>query len=219
MCGIVGFYSFEENPYGQDLDLMLAVFHQSKIRGLHAFGAAIPQPSGSRSFKTFELNDMVPWVRETRPRILLGHTRYSTSGDYKDHANNQPVQWEKQTLVFNGVISMKTREEMEAEYGIKMKSDNDGEIFLQSEQKLEFVTKMAGSFAGIFHDPVFNNLKVEDDVYVLRNPRRPAWTARTETAIFVASTRDILMRANPHWEEEPREVEPNKLWRLKELWN
>ena len=62
---------------------------------------------------------------------LLRIFRYSTSGDYKVMDNNQPLQQNNVCMAFNGVLSQKTKEEIEEEYQIVLENDNDGYLLMQ----------------------------------------------------------------------------------------
>ena len=52
--------------------------------------------------------------------LQIYHNRYSTSGDFKNHLNNQPIEIGDTSLCFNGVIDMGTKSQMEEKYQIKM---------------------------------------------------------------------------------------------------
>ena len=73
----------------------------------------------------------------------------------------------------------------------ELRTDNDGEIFIKRvEANFDpevFVDMIKGSFAGLWYQ---NN-----EMYFIRNRRRPAATARMGDAVYIASTKDILIRA------------------------
>ena len=139
--------------------------------------------------------DMEELIASITPDVVAGifHCRYSTSGDYRDERNNQPLLWNNTDLglVFNGVISMKTKIEMEAEYGIGLNSDNDGEIVLKlyhtKERLKEFLETTPGSFAGAIMN--------QNKIIFGRNERRPAWIANKRHGVYFASTLDIFLRS------------------------
>jgi len=190
MCGIVGYMSL--NPASEHLDILVKLIWQSKIRGLHAAGAAYNY--GEQIAKFFTVNELIKQLQADFPFCdAIAHTRYSTSGNWKELENNQPVVVGKCSLVFNGVISMKTKPEMEQEFGCTLNVDNDGEVFLQHAAKgghpAKFVQNMTGSFAGLWYD----NL---GGIHALRNDRRPMWWFyQDSTTVFFCSTRDIIKRA------------------------
>lgn len=138
----------------------------------------------------------------------IAHARYSTSGDWHNAKNNQPliikVDGDSLSLAFNGVIHMGTKTEFEAEYDVKCDSENDGEVFLRKIEKgltgrhssrshmivetaRTFIENITGSFAGVWLDG--------HDLYAGRNSRRPLWVAEEFGGRWYASTADIFKRA------------------------
>jgi glucosamine 6-phosphate synthetase-like amidotransferase/phosphosugar isomerase protein len=112
------------------------------------------------------------------------------------------------SLVFNGVLDMRTKAEMETYYGITMETDNDGEIVLKlcgsNTQKIqEYVQKTMGSFAGLI-------LTQDNVMLAIRNRNRPLWMLKHDSAIFYASTRDIFKRVNRYF--DPEQLEPYKVY-------
>ncbi len=186
MCGIFG--QFTLHPDLEVFNTSAKIMLQSKIRGLHSFGASIPMDKETtKTIKSFELEELICQLRGQRPSSFIFHNRYSTSGDYKDHNNNQPVVSGQQSLVFNGVISMATKEENEKRYGVKLETENDGEILLKQHDKSTFLKELKGSFAGLWIEG--------GKIFFYRNDRRPAWYASVENGVLVASTADIFKRA------------------------
>lgn len=195
MCGVIGYYS--KNPKKEHVDMVKRLFWESKIRGLHAFGfSAMMSDFTLITIKSHNLDRLLDALESlSLPLALIGHCRYSTSGNWLDHANNQPIEIEKDrgvlSLVFNGVISMSTKEQNEETYG-PLETENDGEIFLrkvlEGEDWSEWVHKGKFSFAGLFFEG--------NDVTMIRNAQRPLyfWN-ELKGSVFVASTKDIFKRA------------------------
>ena len=192
MCAIIGFIS--DNPTAIAVETLKRLFIESKIRGMHAYGYAAIQDGHLMEHKSNGLKSLLVTIE--KPTRLIGHCRYSTSGDYKDMNNNQPLRFGEEYLVFNGVIDMRTKVEMEAAYGIKMNSDNDGEIMLQTPNRTGLL-KSGITFSGLtlnLHALAF-----------FRNEGRPGYKATRFGATYIASTADILRRCllepeplNPH---------------------
>ena len=162
MCGIVGYSS--QDPKPNHFAILHNLIIESSVRGLHSYGYS--------------------FVKDDK---LIYHNRYSTSGDYKNHKNNQPIHIDDMSLVFNGVIDMRTKRQMEKAYNINMETDNDGEILIQrcgNDKTLieRFVNDIKGSFAGIILDS-------DNTMFVIRNKKRPCWILEYENATFIASTR------------------------------
>lgn len=136
---------------------------ESQVRGMHHIGERIVKNAGIR------------------------HCRYITSGEI-----HQPVRFGPVELSFNGVIDMGTKKEMEKRWGVKMRSDNDGELFLQlcntEREMVEFISNSEISFAGIM-------LTDTGRLLAIRNPQRPLWKWKGMYATVLASTKDILERA------------------------
>lgn len=213
MCGVIAFYS--EDPSAGHVDMILRVVEQSKIRGLHSFGFAYPNGHmlAAGKHRTYaEVAYDIAALRKRPPKTLIAHTRYSTSGDWYDNANNQPIMAEGHALVFNGVISQKTRPEYEQEFGRFYTTDNDGEIALRRHidgfDVENFVARGKFSFAGAFMNP-------DGETFLLRNANRPLWYARGHNYVIVASTADILRRAEVVAPARP--VQVGKLLKLAEL--
>lgn len=189
MCGVIVFAS--KNPNDSDFALASKVFEESKIRGLHAFGFSTVKEGSIRTVKETNVRDIQERIFEIRPRFFIGHTRYSTSGDYKNPENNQPVVLPGGAMVFNGCIDMGTKPEMEARYGMSLSSENDGEIFLRKllhgQGATDFVFKGRFSFAGAY--------LTTSSFGVLRNKSRPLWRAPLRDGWIFASTKDILFRS------------------------
>jgi len=209
MCGVVGYFSAD--PSAVDRGTLQRLFQESSVRGLHAFGLAAWNESAGKVDVRKWVNVAGVWqaLRALRSRSLVGHNRYSTSGDWRRLENNQPVSTyngHKQIhLVFNGVIDMRTREEYARDWpGVDFETENDGEIFtrwlLAGQRADEFFKVKPCSFAGCW-------MTEDGRVYALRNDSRPLWGAIRNKSVFVASTEDIMRRCGlEHAAELPEGV-------------
>lgn len=201
MCGVVG-YSCSD-PKKEHYEILQAIIKQSKIRGLHSFGFSFYN-EGMVTIKHHHI-DKIEFPPANK---IIYHNRYSTSGDYKNHDNNQPIAIGNTSLVFNGVLDMRTKQEMEDCYGIEMETDNDGEILLKlcgsDPNKIqEYIQNTKGSFAGLI-------LTQDNTMYAIRNKNRPLWALNYDKAVFYASTQDIFKRVDSSF--EPEELEPYKIY-------
>lgn len=195
MCGIVGYSSADPKP--EHFSILHKLIIESSIRGLHSYGYSFVKDDKLITRKYHDLDEIVFPVSNK----IIYHNRYSTSGDYRNHKNNQPIHVDDMSLVFNGVIDMRTKRQIEKDYKINMETDNDGEILIQrcgndTELITRFVNDMKGSFAGIILDS--NN-----KMFAIRNKKRPCWILEYENAIFLASTRDIFKRVDDMFEPTP----------------
>ena len=187
MCGVWAVYS-EKLKEDHVANLML-IANESKIRGLHSFGFTTSK--GTRKFHNFR--EMIYALKDIDfkgAKWIFGHNRYSTSGDWLSHKNNQPINKADISLAFNGVISMKTKADMEKEYNLKMETYNDGEIFIHQilrDRVEQFLISNKGSFSGVW--------SVGRNLFVARNDRRPLNFTCHDGAVYIASTYDILKRS------------------------
>lgn len=188
MCSIIGW----DGPFDEGVARRL--FYESRIRGLHAFGFSTLSNNEITTRKYHKYNGFVEAVCRLKPSKFIAHFRYSTSGDFKELMNNQPIAiGTSDAMAFNGVIDMRTRPEMEKEYGIRMETDNDGEIVLRKfiegdRNDLEAFIKSHGTFAGLF---ITNG----GQIYALKNERRPLYRHQSKDRTIIASTRSILERS------------------------
>jgi glutamine phosphoribosylpyrophosphate amidotransferase len=201
MCGVVGYSS--KKPVEQDYKILYDLIIQSKIRGLHSFGYTFYD----EVLTTKKYHNLDNLTLPASANKIIYHNRYSTSGDYKLHENNQPIPNTDMSLVFNGVIDMRTKEEMQNYYNIKMHTDNDGEILLHKcsnkDDIKEFVQNISGSFAGLI-------LTKQGNMYAIRNNNRPLWRMCLNDSMFYASTKDIFKRVNNAY--EPEQLIPNVIY-------
>ena len=189
MCGIATILS-NKKISDCEKEYFKKIIEESSVRGLHSFGISHVKNNELVTKKFYEILECIDYFKKNVDGAFIYHNRYSTSGDWKNENNNQPLTDGKNAIVFNGVISMKTKEQMEAEYSIELKNDNDGEIFLNKlENPLKFLTqkKEEISIAALY---IKNN-----KVYAIRNSKRPLWYAEKFNSIFIASTKDILKRS------------------------
>jgi glutamine phosphoribosylpyrophosphate amidotransferase len=189
MCSIIGF----RGKY--DEELLDRIFQYSRIRGLHSFGYSFYNPELTTK-KFLDYTSFLSSIHNNRPNLFIAHFRYSTSGDYLNENNNQPLQLKETSIAFNGVISQGTKEEMEETYNVELSGENDGYILLQKYKDIEFLN------SNITYAMVGLNDK---RLFALRNERRPLWYKDIENGVIVSSTSDILLRSGI---EEPIEIKP-----------
>lgn len=198
MCGVIAYRSAKPEP--KDFMLLARLFEESAVRGIHSFGVSWLPESGPIKTAKFPSADRLAQfiavdLSQERPKALIGHNRYSTSGDWLDNRNNQPLYLPEANLAmaFNGVIDQSPETEWPERYGYRFATENDGEIALRKfsespDRFLDWFQKQSFSFAGAFLD--------ENGVRLIRNKSRPLWCAKTENGThFVASTVDILRRS------------------------
>jgi glutamine phosphoribosylpyrophosphate amidotransferase len=197
MCSIIGFKGFF------DEQIISKVLYNSRIRGLHSFGYSYYEFDELKTKIFLQYSDFKEQLFIDKPNLFISHFRYSTSGDYKELKNNQPLSDDKISIAFNGVISQKTKQEMEEEYKIKLVADNDGYILLNKYEDLDFISKRNISFAMV-------GLK-DKKLFALRNANRPLHIHKGNDFVVLASTKDILNRSGLNDTEELKSLSKYEL--------
>lgn len=188
MCAIIGYKgNFDPN-------LVKKLCYESRIRGLHAFGFSYYDNNNLRTFKTTKYTKFIDELVGIKPELFIAHFRYSTSGDYTNQDNNQPLVAENTSLVFNGTISMKTKPEMELEYNINMPSENDGWVLMNRLNDANWLKSSKLSYASTWLD--------SGALYARKNRKRPLWKYIDDDKIVMASTLSIFERAGIKKAEE-----------------
>jgi glutamine phosphoribosylpyrophosphate amidotransferase len=178
MCSIIGF----KGTYNKEV--LNKVFKYSRIRGLHSFGYSYYSPELTTK-KFLDYNEFVKDIDNIKPNLFIAHFRYSTSGDFKDNCNNQPLTQNDTSIAFNGVISQKTKLEMENEYEIELFGDNDGYILLNKFNNIQFIqSNITFALVGLKNNKLF----------ALKNRKRPLWLYEND-CILLTSTEDIMKRS------------------------
>lgn len=211
MCGVIAYRNALPEP--EDYEALGRLLRESQVRGVHAFGLSWKQspasPIQTRKFRWVEqaLDFIAGDLRRIRPQMVIGHNRYSTSGDYLVEANNQPIELPefRVAMAFNGVIDQSPEGEWPGRYGCEFVTQNDGEIAVRKwlqgrEQFLPWFRSQSFSFAGSFLDG--------SGVWVIRNKQRPLWFHSVRGSTFVASTADIFRRAGF---DNPESLKPMEL--------
>lgn len=208
MCGIIGYYS--PDPLPDHSELFYALAKEAKIRGLHAFGVSYYEGDHIETRKWFAFPDRDQMATACESGRAIWHNRYSTSGDWHDMANNQPIDMGVLSVALNGVITMAPKDEWEEEFGVRCVSSNDAEILARVLEKGgdpgKFVTSIRGSVAAVWLQG--------GKVWTVRNLQRPLHYFVASGAVFVVSTVDIARRGAG---VEPRPVPPYLSIELGEL--
>src|SRR5690606_36252313 len=97
MCGIIGYSVAEDHQASlEHKERIQRLCFESRVRGQHAFVFTMLHRDGyvshAMAISLKELNQELDKVWDGRTvRPLVGHCRYSTSGDYQVMDNNQAV--------------------------------------------------------------------------------------------------------------------------------
>jgi glutamine phosphoribosylpyrophosphate amidotransferase len=189
MCAVIG--AILKSPRPEDFEMLLRVFHESKIRGMHATGISYikggeivtdkrPVPADQFPFK------FADYVNEDGNLYMVGHCRYSTS----DLEHNQPIANDKVSVVHNGVITQELYEDWETIYGYKCEGKNDTELLLRSLEDHSPLEHWKDSSLAVCE------LHVDKKLRVYRNGKRPLYLTSVPSGCIITSTWNIPERAN-----------------------
>ena len=115
MCGVIG-YKWDGTEPKSMRRFIEHLLVRSQMRGRHATGIA-----WAENGHLYATKDSVPadefiltpeWnqLMTDPPASAILHTRYSTSGDWHDNNNNQPLIVGGLAIAHNGLVSMATKE-------------------------------------------------------------------------------------------------------------
>ena len=197
MCAVIG--AVIKSPTKDDLALLRRVFHESKIRGLHATGMSF-LPSWSNKIETIKEgipadefvdkhlhNDNLDrLVNKDGNLYLIGHCRYSTS----DLEYNQPIANENLSVVHNGVITQELPEKWKELYGYDCETKNDTELILHTaEDCISPLLRWKDSSLAVVE------LHVDKVIRFYRNGKRPLYLTSISNGCIITSTSDVPKRA------------------------
>lgn len=186
MCGIVA----SHNPNGVNMIVFRRLMMEAMIRGQHATGISYVDGDQVVTIKNpvkaslFEL----PTIKTT---AIIGHCRYSTS----DLEYNQPIAEQDFAIAHNGVVTQLPPDDWEEAFGFRCTGRNDTELLLRAFEHdvhpLEAFPRASIAAAFITID------RNGPELNFFRNGQRPLWYSYEdeEEECFVASTRDIFLRA------------------------
>lgn len=197
---------------------------ESGVRGLHAAG--IWSSTSGLTRCAGDVYDFISGADIKPANILLGHTRYSTSGDFCDIENNQPLQQSDLVLAHNGIVSMS--EDFDKIFGQKCSTRNDSEVILRKIAALSLRSNLVSAIPaalsqiGKVSKPIFACVLVDseqDQVYLFHDDIRPLhlyWVQALNCHVWT-STADIMRRACKYQYEEVK-LKPFQLYQLSEGW-
>lgn len=200
MCGIIAVTcsNTEENKR-----LIFNLLLNSKIRGLHSTGVSLIDNSNkivtikdnlpSDKFLEKHWDSILEIIDQMDNIQIIGHTRYSTSGDFA-----QPIEINtdieiQSSLVFNGVVTQSDPSTWgDIIPGYQFKSDNDGEILkycldrdYRSVVDLYLSTEFSASVCYMDNSGIVH----------FRTGDRPSWIFKSDDIVAISSTREIMIRS------------------------
>lgn len=205
MCAVIG--AIIQKPTVDDFEMLKRVFHESRIRGMHATGISFlpkwssgietikePIPADQFIEKFMHNDNLRDMVNADGNLYIVGHCRYSTS----DLEYNQPIYNSFMSVVHNGVITQELPENWERLYGYKCEGKNDTELLLHTfgngESPLE---KWKDSSLAVCA------LGRPKTLTAFRNGKRPLYLTTRSNACIITSTADVVKRAGI---KEPTEL-------------
>ena len=188
MCSIIG--AIIRNPTSDHFAMIRRVFHESKIRGMHATGMSILFQNKIMTFKEpvpadrfIHLDSLEEMVNDDGTLYLIGHCRYSTS----DLEYNQPLANTECSIVHNGVVTQELPENWKTlfpEYVCETK--NDSELILHSPSPLEEFPDASIAACVLWADK---------KLITYRNGKRPLYLTSMLDGCIITSTSNIAKRA------------------------
>lgn len=127
MCGVFGFVA--KGSKGPSLTTLRDVAAATMQRGPHAWGMAWIDGAGRlKAYKqTGPIVDGLGLLAMARDaRVLIGHCRYATHGDYRNNLNNHPHPADGGWIVHNGMIHRYRR--LINEFGLHPVTECDSEV-------------------------------------------------------------------------------------------
>jgi len=189
MCAVIG--ATIKNPSSTDFQTLKRVFHESRIRGMHATGLSYVKNNKIHTNKLPVSADKFPfewddYVNEDGNLYLVGHCRYSTS----DLQYNQPINNDTISVVHNGVVTQESPENWKDNYGYDCVTKNDTELILKSleadESPLEHWSESSLAVCELWNDK---------KIRFYRNGKRPIYFTSVDRGTIITSTRDIAIRS------------------------
>lgn len=187
MCSIIG--AIIKDPTKDDFNMIRRVFHESRIRGMHATGMSILYNNKIMTFKEpvpadqfRHLDDLEEMVNVDNILYLIGHCRYSTS----DLEYNQPLANEKKSIVHNGVITQELPENWNKFYQYAFETKNDSELVLHSDDPLREFPDASMAVCELYDD---------GRLRFYRNGKRPLYLTNLPNGSIITSTADVPKRA------------------------
>lgn len=189
MCSVIGAVIL--NAQDHHFEMLKRVFHESRIRGMHATGLSYVKDGAVWTEKYPVPADQFPfrfkdYVNEDGNLYLVGHCRYSTS----DLEFNQPIANQFISVVHNGVITQENPSQWKGLYGYDCETKNDTELILRTIEKglspLDVWNKSSLAVCELYQDKKLR---------FYRNGQRPIYFSLIKDGCIITSTEDIANRA------------------------
>jgi len=198
MCAVIG--AVIQKPTAAHFDMIRRVFHESRIRGMHATGLSylkggeihtFKEPVPADEFK--QLDNLEEMVDDDGTLYLIGHCRYSTS----DLLYNQPIANATTSIVHNGVITQHDPADWEVLHGYTCDGKNDTELLLRSLEHYSPLEHWKDASLAVCE------LRTDRTIRAYRNGKRPLYLTVLDTGCIITSTANVANRANLNFATAP----------------
>ncbi len=129
MCGIVGYYGFQNG-----IPLVMKGLKRLEYRGYDSAGLAFKEAQLKVIKNQGKINDLKNLINGESSNIVIGHTRWATHG-VPNHINAHPhLSMDKSVaIVHNGIIEnhSELKKELKTKYNYEFRSDTDSEVIAQ----------------------------------------------------------------------------------------
>jgi glutamine phosphoribosylpyrophosphate amidotransferase len=198
MCAVIG--AVIEKPTPNHFAMIRRIFHESRIRGMHATGLSylkggeihtFKEPVPADKFK--KLDDLEEMVNDDGTLYLIGHCRYSTS----DLLYNQPIANATTSIVHNGVITQHDPADWEVLHGYTCDGKNDTELLLRSLADYSPLEHWKDASLAVCE------LHIDGKIRAYRNGKRPLYLTVLDAGCIITSTANVANRANLNYVTVP----------------
>ena len=191
MCGILGAVFNKKTK--ENMNLIKLMIKELSNRGTHCFGVSYFKDNALITKKMLNLNmdELLNDFETSNSDKIIFHNRYSTSGDWKNMENNQPLTFGNTSIVMNGVIHMGTKIELEKEFDEILTTENDTETVLLKFVRGDSIETFLKNNTSCSLAAIFLTTKIN----YIRNNKRPLYLFKHPDYKIVVSTLTALKAA------------------------
>ncbi len=198
MCEIQFIKNLKENLTEKDIMEFFDLMKLGSINNSCAFGL-FNEHFHYKKEGMFNLDNFDNLKAITRSNFIVGHNRFSTTGDKKKNRNNHPFILDNFKMVHNGIIT--NNKELRAEFKLKSKIKTDSFIILfminnfflkskgtREKRIIKAIKKTAKKLEGSFSVFLFDNL--ENNLFYFKNDKTRFTFCLLDDKILVGTTNE-----------------------------